>query len=332
MSITTPHAADVDQMINRRRGRTDAHRPSVMNPADYVFVGAADDHATEGYVEFAWDVYARLTGQPELAGRDWRDADGVRWAETHSRRACSHCGNTRIRYWSFYLHVPSGEVVTVGRACAERLSLSSREELAQRAAFEARKVAERREEWIAEDDRNRRAVEELLRAEDEAGGSGGAGNSFVDSLLRDLRKHGALTEKQRDAVLRGIERRAEREVERAERAAEMGDPAPAPAVEGRIVVEGRLLSTKTQEGYYGSELKMLVLDDRGFKVWSTAPGVIIDEAFELARKAGKSDGGVAGALREGMKIRVRFTVTVTRSKDDETFAFGKRPSKAQVIA
>jgi hypothetical protein len=39
-----------------------------------------------------------------------------------------------------------------------------------------------------------------------------------------------------------------------------------------------------------------------------------------------------GALREGMKIRVRFTVTVTRSKDDETFAFGKRPSKAQVIA
>jgi hypothetical protein len=47
-------------------------------------------------------------------------------------------------------------------------------------------------------------MEHLLAREDAAGGSGGAGNEFVDSLLRYLRKHDRLTDKQRDAVLKGL--------------------------------------------------------------------------------------------------------------------------------
>jgi hypothetical protein len=313
--------------------RQDVHRPSVLDPADYAWVGAEDAHDGDQYsFEFDWERYTELTGQPELAGRDYRDGDGIAWDELTERRACCHCGQRRIRYWSFYLHVPTGKVVAVGSACAGKLSLDSREDIVRRHLIERNRTAKLLGAWREADPLNEQAYAELLAQEDAAGGSGGAGNDFVDSLLRYARKHGQLTEAQRDAVLRGIERRAQIAEERAAKDAEMGDPTPAPVVEGRQVITGRLLSTRSQEGYGGrDELKMLVLDDRGFKVWCTLPGVLVEQAFELACEAGLSDGGVAGALRAGLKIRVRFTATVERSRKDETFGFGKRPTKAGVL-
>lgn len=82
-----------------------------------------------------------------------------------------------------------------------------------------------------------------------------------------------------------------------------------PVVEGRIVVNGEVLSVKVQEGYYGWEQKMLVRDDRGFKVWGTVPSCIEPERGS----------------------RVEFIATVIKSNKDETFGIYKRPSKAKII-
>lgn len=113
--------------------------------------------------------------------------------------------------------------------------------------------------------------------------------------LREALADGPLTERQVEAVRRIA----------AERAA---DPEPAPVVEGRGVVTGRILSRKWVDSPYGSgALKVTVLDDRGFKVYGTLPAAIDD--------AQKGD-------------RVTFTAAVTVSGDDETFGFFKRPSKA----
>lgn len=324
--------------------RADVHRPSAMNPAEYAWIGEADDHATEGSFEFDWRTFARLTGHTQVRDRDYRDAEGIPWANVEHAvtytdddgkqvaggwrvGGCDHCGQRRIRYWCFYLHVPTGEVVSVGQQCAAKLSLSSREDIARRDAIKAAQTAQQLAGWLAADTERQRAWDDLLAREDAAGGSGGHGNDFVDSLLRYGRKNGCLSDAQVAAVLKGIETRAQREEEREDRDAHL--PAPAPVVEGRITVEGWLLTTKTQDSHYGSTLKMLVCDDRGFRVWGTAPGVVIDEAFELARAAGYEDGGVRQALAAGLKLRVKFTATVERSRDDETFGFFKRPSKAE---
>jgi hypothetical protein len=100
----------------------------------------------------------------------------------------------------------------------------------------------------------------------------------------------------------------QREAECAKRDAahEAGEDAP----EGRAVITGTILAFKRQESMYGDVLKMLVQDDRGFRVWGTVPSSLDD------------------AERES---RITFTATVTASNKDAKFGFFKRPTKAAII-
>ena len=100
----------------------------------------------------------------------------------------------------------------------------------------------------------------------------------------------------------------QREAQRAERDAahEAGEDAP----EGRVVITGTVLAFKVQESMYGDVLKMLVQDDRGFRVWGSVPMSLED------------------AERES---RITFTATVTASDKDAKFGFFKRPTKAAVL-
>lgn len=79
--------------------------------------------------------------------------------------------------------------------------------------------------------------------------------------------------------------------------------------EGRIVVEGEVLSTKWVDNDYGSTQKMLVQNEAGWKVWGSVPSSL---------DVDKGD-------------RVQFTATVTKSDDDPLFGFFKRPAKATKI-
>ncbi len=79
--------------------------------------------------------------------------------------------------------------------------------------------------------------------------------------------------------------------------------------EGRMVVEGRVLTIKDKDTQYGTVLKMLIQAPAGFKVWGTCP-VSLD-------------------CRRGDVVR--FTATVERSKDDSKFGFAARPTKAVVL-
>ena len=79
--------------------------------------------------------------------------------------------------------------------------------------------------------------------------------------------------------------------------------------EGRVEITGIVLALKMQQSEYGETLKMLVQDDRGFRVWGTVP---------LSLDCNRED-------------RVRFTATVQQSDKDAKFGFFKRPSKASVL-
>jgi len=87
-----------------------------------------------------------------------------------------------------------------------------------------------------------------------------------------------------------------------------------PVPEGKETVTGEIVGIKWLETYYTysgeSTRKMIVMDDRGFKVYGTAPRSLDD--------AGKGD-------------RVSFTATLQRSCDDPTFGYFKRPTNAQVV-
>lgn len=84
-----------------------------------------------------------------------------------------------------------------------------------------------------------------------------------------------------------------------------------PVPEGRVTVEGVVTTVKTYENDYGTTVKMRVLADEGWSVWSTVPAQVRSE------------------LRQG--DRVRFVGTVTRDGEDHTFGRVKRPAKGEVL-
>jgi hypothetical protein len=99
----------------------------------------------------------------------------------------------------------------------------------------------------------------------------------------------------------------------------------APVVEGRIVITGEVLSEKWQTSDYGEQHKMLVRDDRGFKVWGSVPAAIEMSRFHDADGMYQEIPGVEKGSR------VTFTATVEASRDDESFGFFMRPSKAELL-
>jgi hypothetical protein len=129
---------------------------------------------------------------------------------------------------------------------------------------------------------------------------------FRYDLAMKLKRYGSLTGPQIAAVQRGLDRAQARQDE-AERMQSVE-----PLAEGRYVIEGEVVSTKTVESDYSAfgTLKMLVKMDDGNKVWGTVPASIeCDPKGE----------------------RVMFTGTVERSRDDEHFGFFKRPTGATLV-
>lgn len=85
--------------------------------------------------------------------------------------------------------------------------------------------------------------------------------------------------------------------------------ADVPVTDERITITGKVLCTKWVENNFGGSVKFLVHDHVGFKVWGTVPSSIQVE---------KGD-------------EVTFDAKVTPSRDDSTFGFFKRPTKASVV-
>lgn len=109
---------------------------------------------------------------------------------------------------------------------------------------------------------------------------------------------------------RAAERQAEHDRLEAERAERATETTPAPI--GTVAVEGEIVSLRTEPGrfsYYGSQTTMLV-QAAGYRVWATRPAAL------------------AGA---GVRDKVRFVAELVRSGGDDSFAFGKRPRRAEVL-
>jgi len=145
------------------------------------------------------------------------------------------------------------------------------------------------------------------------GGSGVAVYSTSPEVRAKARAKSAEKREAKEAkrVAEAAKRNAELDARKAELEAKWAAEAEiaAPVPTGRVAVKGKVLMTKTVDGYAYNTLvhKMLVKDDSGFKVFGTVPNAI----------SCVSKGDV-----------VEFTATLEPSKDDPKFGFYKRPSKA----
>lgn len=282
--------------------RTDVHRPSALVTEDYDFFacGYKGSGGHPGYSPLA------TPAGKELLDEGWR-MGGV------SGGNCDHCG-AFIIYYALLLHRPTKTIIRVGETCLDnRFARSTAEFQAMRKRAqldrEKQRIVARKAEWIAESPDHAKLID-WLAAQVEGGHHGYGG--FYFSLLSKFNRYGDLSEKQVAAGLKAKARDENHAAEKAEREAAEPKPVPIPdEIKGeRVVLTGIVLGTKVVDSDFGSTLKMLMRDDRGFKVWGTVPRELDD---------------VKGT-------RVTFTAKVEASDDDPCFGFYSRPTKADYAA
>lgn len=275
--------------------RTDIHRPSAINPADYEFV-------SHDYIGPATDLGFAAFLQAERARfQAHRTRTGGTFSDHAHGGSCHVCGASAFYIAKFY-HAKTNTYIVTGEDCAEKMHLG---DPARFRAFRQQVHVAREIEKL-----HQKAREALRTAGVEAAWEifQSTGGGFEEHTVRDivgtLVRNGSLTERQFGYVKFLLDKIAARKpVEAAS--------APVPVTPARVKIEGVIISTKHQETPYGTVLKMLVKADAGFKVWGTVPAVVRPYAER--------------------NTRVAFEAYVEPSKDDPNFGFFSRPSNAQVF-
>jgi hypothetical protein len=202
-----------------------------------------------------------------------------------------------------YLHEPTNQFVSIGHICADTtIGLDSkasvarkRAEKAQAEGNERRKRLEAAQAFITHYELTEHPISLAEALETD--------HYIVRDIKSKLLKWGSVSEKQVALVFKIAADAAKPKPE---------EPTWVQAPEGKRFVTGTVLTVKGQESDFGWVVKMLVLCDAeggSFKLWVTCPSSLHAERGD----------------------RVRFSCTIERSRDDESFAFGKRPTKAEVL-
>ena len=294
MTTTTQTTADAAQTS---RKRTDSHRPSAIIPADYAYVLSYHLATTcSGWPVPPFNIDAVVTLQ-----------SSSRFAATGSIGQCSVCG-ARFVYGDVWRH-DSGEHIHIGWECAEKYQM-----LVDRSAFE-----------LEVDRRKAASGAACLRAHNaqirldflsQYPGLDAAlktpHNIIVDIAAR-FQQWGSISDKQVALVMK-IAKDATMP-----KAVEQHVPAPT----GRQTFRGVVVSTKSQDGNYGVEYKMVVKvtvngsdgNTATWLTWGTIPNAMIEAAP-------KGKDGRVHSLRDA---EVEITATLSPGKD-AYFAFAKRPN------
>ena len=141
-------------------------------------------------------------------------------------------------------------------------------------------------------------------------------HDFIASMQRAVKTYGALTPKQTAAVAKWQAGATKRE-EIATREREALKDVPALTL-GRRILIGEILSTKWNDGNYGTIPKMVIRLDDGNKVWGTIPAEIENQA----------EGDIDTLV--GKQVFLVATV-VAQSKDDPHFGFYSRPRDGKLL-
>ena len=281
------------------------------NPERWNFEGAVYLYSptTDEGGEMAEEIMGAMAdlngvGYGELEFYNYDDA--IKLATPDSRfsnkATCDHCG-AHFHYGAMYKS-DEGEVAIVGNICAsKKLNMTAHEyadaklrSLVKRARSKA--AADRAEAALAP---NRRDA-----------------LNFDHYISRDIRSkfreyHNCSVKQW--ALIKKIAREGAERAARIEEDKKTAVAIPAELLNGRHTIKGEILVTKFQPSMYGDVLKMLVKDERGFKVWGTAPNALWED----------HSGSVKGMI-------VEFDAAIEVSNDDDTFGFYKRPTKVNVLS
>ena len=313
--------------------RKDIHRPSEINPEDYQYLGV--------YAMPIRECGSLASALDQRAAIDWMLADRElirKFMEEHKSSffskdygySCDICGHV-FGYQIAYYHKPSNKVILIGSDCARKVDMQDR------ALFEVKAGKVRKFNKMVKfvEENDLQTVIEFANSRNEFE------SNQVDTLknmVSKLKFNGALTEKQVNFAKKLVEDikanderikkyEAERKVEKAAFDKKVANGEVKEVPNGRITSNFTIIATKWVENDFGGALKMLAESKDGYKVWCTCTDKIakgiqdkyIDKSDTTPRKNRIYRNPIKGD-------EFAMMVTLTQSKDDKFFGFGKRPT------
>ena len=283
----------------------DFNDPTVWNfeGAVYLYTGS------EETMEYADALMCEMADANDVDGRsikffDYTEAKKLATPDSRfsTKTTCDHCG-AHVHYGAMYKNA-AGEVAIVGNICASnKLNLTAHEY----ADAKLRSLVARARSKVEAD----KAEASLAKNRRDA-------LNFDHYISKDIRSkfrewHNCSVKQW--ALIKKIAREGGERAARIEEDKKTAVAIPAELLNGRHAIKGEILTTKFQASMYGDVLKMLVKDERGFKVWGTAPNALWED----------HSGSVKGMI-------VEFSAAIEVSNDDDTFGFYKRPTKVSVVS
>lgn len=267
------------------------HNPVNFNPEDYEVIGHYDNNRP-GYYGQPIGVWREEIKAWEM---EFQSVYGDAWRKKINH--CDHCGHSgHLRYIACIEHLPTGERITFGSSCVNRLGFKNKKEfemarIRSRAEVTAVKIANyHKRQAFMEKNPGLQEVVEAFEADK-------VKNPFIKDVIYKLNRYGNLSERQVEAVITAWDRKKNSPVE----------PDRGPAPEGRQTIIGKILAYKCYENDWGVHEKIMVELENLSKVWVTIPKSLKDKVSEIKGK------------------QIELTATFTASKDDKSFAYGKRP-------
>ena len=291
--------------------RIDTHRPSQINPEEYLYV--AMEYAKEdlGMASFLLEERAAFKAHRKATGGNFsrHDHGGV----------CMICGSVNAIYTVLFYHQKTNSYIRTGQDCAAKLYMGDQVAFKRFrtacSALRAHKAGKLKAQGFLAEANLTRAWEISEMSFEEAqeafcpnktGLNSRPGFEYktVKDIVNKLVKYGSISEKQISFLGKLIDQLANIKEKYAKQDAERAAAKDCP--EGRIVIKGEVVKVDTQENDYGTREVMTVKHADGWLVWGTVPS----------------------SLGVNRGDEVEFTASVTASDNDSKFGFYKRPSKA----
>lgn len=275
--------------------RTDVHRPSAIDPADYSFVAieCMKLDGDLGAIEALRIERERLRAHMEQTG-------GTYSHHAHGGN-CMVCGNAQAIYTALFYHAKTNTYIRMGRDCADKCEMGNEQAFRRimdsvQAAREAR-AGKLKARGILDDLGLPDAWALYERGHSE-------GDGYEENTIRDivgkLIRYGSISDAQANFVRKLFAQIPERKAKAERIAAERAAAEPAPT--GRFKLEVEVISVREQESDFGTRTVMTVKAIQGgWLAWGTAP---------LGVERGN---------------RITLSATFEPSEKDPKFAFFKRP-------
>jgi len=180
--------------------RTDAHRPSAIDPSEYTFVGVK-------YIGPSAEMHMEVAGYRKVI-ENHMTCTGGRYARHQNSGTCHVCGAAAL-YLAVYHHAKTNEYITVGEDCDFKMESDNNGD-----AFRSLRKSVSKQRVLAKNEAKAREILALMGMSDAwqhyKSDSDRKEESIINSIVTKLVKYGAISEAQNDLIAKLLKQIAER--------------------------------------------------------------------------------------------------------------------------